>query len=145
MKILIVLSFVLYTFYGCSKNGASVYDATHYDYSIEQSISCFCPQSGEKVKIYVVSDTIADVIKLSDNSHLSQDSWGRYRTINGLFAEITRWDTSSFSVAVVKDSKYHYPSVVSVQPKPLKINDTMMSIITDVGILYSTSSYIKYK
>lgn len=145
MKTLVFLSFILYVFYGCLKNDISMNDNAQYDYSIEQSMSCFCPQGGEKVKIFVAADTIADVILFSNNSHLAQDLWGRYRTINGLYTEVARWDTSTNVVKVLYDSVYHYPSYVSINPKSVIINDTLVSEISDAGFSYTTKNYIKYK
>jgi hypothetical protein len=131
---------------GCTKTDTFINASNPFDYSIEQSRSCFCPQSGESVKLFVIADTIADAVWLSNNTHLSYDERQRFRTIKGLFAEIGQWDSSSsFQVSITIDSIDHFPSRVSIYPKPIIENDTLRGIILDASILDTTWNYAKYK
>jgi hypothetical protein len=146
MRSITFISVALVILCGCSGDDLLVNNNFKYDYSIEQSRSCFCPNSGEKVKIFVRSDTIADVILLSDNSHLAYSSWQPYRTIKGLLREVALWaDTVRFAVKVSYDPLFHYPSFISVNPKPFMVNDTIVSVMTDAGFTYETHNFIKYK
>jgi hypothetical protein len=131
---------------GCTKNDSSVSPGKPFDYSIEQSISCFCPQSGESVRLFVIADTIADAVWLSNNTHISYAERQRFRTIKGLFEEIERWDSSStFQVTIAYDSVNHFPSRVSIYSKPIIVNDSIIGIIYDANISYRTWNYTKYK
>ena len=111
----------------------------NYDYSIDQSLVCFCPPDGT-VRVFVKSDSISDVISLSDNVHLEKSRWSNYRTIKGLFNEITTHDTARFFVNVEMDQYRLYPTLVSINPKPVTY-DSVMIIISDAGYSYITSNY----
>jgi hypothetical protein len=136
----------LLVFFGCSKNDNSTNANQSFDYSIEQSRSCFCPDAGKEIKLFVAGDTIADAIWLSSNTHATYNEWQRYRTIKGLYNEIERWDSSStFQLSVTYDAVYHYPSHVSFTAKPQIVNDTLTVIIKDANISYTTWNYFTYK
>ncbi len=75
MKNLVFFSVAFAALCGCSENDSLVGTNFSFEYSIEQSRSCFCPNSGEKVKLFVNADSIVDVILLSDHSHPSRDTW----------------------------------------------------------------------
>jgi hypothetical protein len=143
-RIYIFLAFFLLT--GCTEKGNSVDASRFCDYSIEQSRSCFCPYAGNPVKLYVAADTIADAVWLSNNEHLNSIERQAYRTIEELFMEIEYWDTSStFQVSAIFDSVDHYPSYVSISPKPIIANDTIIGVICDADVSYRTWNYKKYK
>jgi hypothetical protein len=145
MKNLIFISIAFMVFFGCANNNpvSSLYPG--YDYSIEQSWNCFCPNSGMKVKVFVKADTIANVILLSDNSYLPYDLWGRYRTIKGLFSEAASYDTLAYNVSVSYDSVFHYPSMIYVGRKPIIINDTLVAGFNDVWFQIKTRNFIPYR
>jgi hypothetical protein len=146
MKSTTFISVIFILFSGCTKNDESINVGQTVEYSIDQSRSCFCPQAGEPVRLFVVADTIADAVWIKTNSHLTPVEWQRFRSIKGLFNEITLWDTSSiFKVIASYDPFYHYPSKIDIEPKPIIVNDTIVSIITDVGVVYTTWNYTKYK
>lgn len=129
--------------FGCSQDN-SVNVSSRFDYSVEQTRSCFCPNGGKAATIFVVSDTIADAVWISDGSHLSPEQWAGFRTINGLFDEMTRWDTSRFNIKVIYDSLHGYPSLLSVYPKAVTNPDSTTSVILDAGVAYKTSNYVNY-
>lgn len=140
--------FILYTsiciiLWGCNENSINVKESI--DYSIDQKLSCFCPNSNVTVRLFVRADTIADAIDLSKKIHLTKNEWNHYKTIKGLFDEISALDTSIFSVKVLFDPVFHYPAYISANPKPVYINDTIVQVIMDAGFSYSTSNYVKYK
>jgi hypothetical protein len=144
MKTFISIVFPFVLFSGCTITDNSFSANKPIDYTVEQSISCFCPQSGELVKLFVVNDTIADAVWLSNNNHLNIVERCRFRSIKGLFTEIERWDSSaSFQVSVTYDPMNHYPSRVSIIPRPIIENDSVHGIILDAGISYTTWNYIK--
>jgi hypothetical protein len=144
MKISMIIIFCSLLLIGCHKNDNILGIDDAYDYSIDQSISCFCPGDQEPVRIFVRSDSIVDAIAISTKNHLNICERRSYRTIRGLLAEIERWksDTSLFQVFIEYDSVYNYPSVVSVYPKPVIINDTIVAIINDAGISYRSWNFI---
>jgi hypothetical protein len=143
MKLYIVLCLVPVA--GCAENDGIVSVYRRIDYSIEQSRSCFCPQGGQSVKLFVAADTIADAIWLPNNNHLSYNERQRYRTIKGLYEEIERWDTSStFRVDAEYDPVYHFPSSIHIYPRHVIINDTVVGAIFDADISYITWNYTKY-
>lgn len=128
---------------GCNEN--SISENEPIDYSIDQKLSCFCPNSNVTVKLYIKADTIADVIDISKRIHLPKNEWKRYKTIKGLFEEISTLDTSVFKVEVKYDPVYHYPAYIYVSPKPIHVNDSIIQVIKDADFSYSTSNYTKYK
>ena len=129
-------------FLGCSDKGNSVDAGRFFDYSIEQSRSCFCPNGGKSVKLFIAADTVADAVWLSDNVHLNSIERQAYRSIKGLFMEIEYWDTSSiFQVRTIFDSVNHYPSYVSITPKPIILNDSIVGVICDADVSYRTWNY----
>ncbi len=113
--------------------------------AIEQVRKCFCLGGGREVKIYVKDDVIVEAIDPANKSEIPKDEWNWYRTINGLFDEISSTDTSRFLLEVQYDSRYKYPSLVSIRPKPVVVNDSIIEVIADGDISYSTYNYKKYK
>ena len=142
-RVLLLFTGVYLILSGCSENSTEVIESI--DYSIDQKLSCFCPNRDVTVRLFVRTDIIADAVDLSNKIHLPKNEWERYKTIKGLFEEITSLDTSIFSVKVSYDPVYHYPSFLSVNPKPVYLNDTTVQIIMDSGFSYYTSNYVKYK
>jgi hypothetical protein len=145
MKSFNLVLFAIVLFSGCAKNDNSVNNLP-FDYSIEQTRDCFCPQGGQPVRLFIVSDTIADAVWIATNEHLTPVEWQRFRSIKGLYNEIAYWDSSSvFQVSASYDSVYHYPTLVSITSKPIVVNDTLVSIIEDANVSYKTWNYTKYK
>ncbi|MFZ0454567.1 MAG: DUF6174 domain-containing protein [Ignavibacteriaceae bacterium] len=143
MKAMIFFTVIYIVFSGCNEN--SISENESIDYSIDQKLICFCPHANMMVRLYVRADTIADAIDISKRIRLPKAEWNRYRTIKGLFEEISSLDTSIFAVKVSYDPVYHYPAYISANPKPIYINDTTIQVITDAGFSYTTSNYIPYK
>lgn len=131
-------------FFACGKNEITN-QYSNYDYSIEQKLSCFCPYSNTQVKLFVMADTISNVIKLSDNTQLPKDLWGRYKTIKELFDLIARLDTSTYDLKIEMDKSNKYPAFLSALPKPKIINDTLVQVISDMSYSYTTSNYLRNK
>jgi len=144
MKNFMFLSIFFSLLLGCSDNNpvSSLYH--QYDYSIEQTRSCYCPNSGEIVKIFVRADTIAKVTLLSDNSDLPYNKWGRFRTIKGLSDEVARLDTSTHSISVSYDPVFHYPSMINVSLKPIIVNDSIVAIYMDAWYQLETRNFTPY-
>ena len=121
----------------------AVNDNDFYDYSIEQQMGCFCPQGGQWVRLLVRADTIANAINISTGSNLTYEQWRPYRTISGLFDEISLRDTSVYEVRVEIDSTYNYPSFVYFNPKPIVHGDTVLTVM-DAQLSYSTRNYVRF-
>ncbi len=145
MKSFFILLIVAVLLFSCNKSNNPLSDLNKYDYSIDQVRSCFCPNAGKKVKIFVKDNLIADVINTSNKTHLPENEWDQYKTIKGLFDEISLVDTSRFLLEVQYNSQYKYPNLVSIRPKPVEVNDSIIGIIVDGNISYSTSNYQEYK
>jgi Family of unknown function (DUF6174) len=141
MKIFIFFALISFVFAGCEN---SVTENEPVDYSIDQRLSCFCPNSDKNVRLYIRADSIADAVDISKKIHLPKDEWGRYKTIKGLFDEISLLDSSVFTVEVSYDPIYQFPSLINAYPKPIHVNDSIVQIIMDAGFSYSTSNYVKY-
>jgi len=145
MRSLAFISVAFVLLCGCSENDLLVNDNIKYDYSIEQSLFCYCINRGQKVKLFVRADTIADVVLLSDNSHLPYNSWRQYRTIKDLFNEIASHDTSRYIVKVSYDSVFHYPSYLYINPRTIVVNDSVIIEIADADVIYETQNFIESK
>jgi hypothetical protein len=83
-----------------------------HNYSVDQSRSCFCPHRGELLRITVRSDTIADVIRISDNSIVS---YPYYVSIDSLFGIIQYSKTDSLVIRY--NAQYGYPEFLDVDPQ----------------------------
>jgi hypothetical protein len=125
--------------FGCDN---STGENSSYDYSIEQQLGCFCPQGGIWVKLYVRADTIADAITISDNAHLSYEQRKSYKSIKGLFEELSKIDTASYVVKITMDSTKNYPAYLYFNPKPVTRGDTTQ-IISDAQMSYTTKLFTK--
>ena len=98
-----------------------------HNYTIDQSRSCFCPYAGELMHIIVRSDTIANVIRISDLSIVTSPA---YISIDSLFGIIRKSKTDSLVIRY--NTQYGYPEYLDVNPHlhPL-----------DGGYLYETSNF----
>lgn len=56
-----------------------------HDYTIGQTLMCFCHDGGTEFEITVRRDTVFSVVGLDNGNKIPSDQWGRYRTVNGLF------------------------------------------------------------
>ena len=99
---------------------------TFHDYTIDQKRSCFCPHAGELVRITVRSDSVAQVIRISDTAVVT---YPLYLTIDSLFAII--WNSRSDSLVIRYNDQYGYPEYLDVNPQLHPV---------DGGFLYETSN-----
>ena len=140
MKYWSILCMVIFWFYGCKKNESIVTNSTNfaYDYTVDQVTLSVVPfqHNGDSVRVYSKADTVKDVRLLSDNSQVDRSMWRYYRTIKGLFTELTKWDTTSFIIIDTMNMQYNYPRYISIQPKPG---------LTGVGYIFKTSNYSQNK
>jgi hypothetical protein len=136
MKTIIMLGLTLACFLGCKKEQSSQpvqqtpYEKwqaqNFYNYTIDQKRSCFCPYGGELVRIKVRSDTIYQVIRVSDTSAVT---YPFYLTIDSLFGIIRNSKTDSLVIRY--NNQYGYPEYLDVNPQLHPI---------DGGFLYETSN-----
>lgn len=97
-----------------------------HDYSIDQVRSCFCPDAGQPVRITVRSDTIFNIINISDNSLITSPY---YLTIDSLFGIIK--NSENDSLVIKYDSIYGFPEYLDINPQLHPV---------DGGVLYKTSN-----
>ncbi len=117
MKLSIISLIFMIVVIGCSKKDNIVDSIQKFDYSIDQKVSCNCPEVAD-ARIFIVADTIGDAISLSDGLHIPHQYWESYRTIKGLHEFISKCDTSLFNIEVEYDSLQFYPSLIAMYPKP---------------------------
>jgi hypothetical protein len=100
-----------------------------HDYTIDQIRFCYCPDGAQAMRITVRSDTIALVMRLSDNTPvpLPESRW--YLTIDSLFGMIRTSKTDS--LVVTYNSQYGYPERLDINPQWHPV---------DGGVLYQTSN-----
>jgi len=140
MRKIFYLIIISILFVGCENSVEN--NINSYDYSIDQRIDCFCPQAGIWVKLFIKSDTIANAIYIADNSPLTYEQIRPYRTIKGLYEEISKKDTSTYYIKVIMDSVSNYPSYIYINPKP-KIHGDTVFVIKDAQLSYMTKNYSK--
>jgi hypothetical protein len=83
-----------------------------HNYSIDQTRSCFCLHGGELMRVTVRSDTIAGVIRISDNSVVT---FPYYVSIDSLFG-IIRTSTAD-SLFIRYNAQFGYPEYLDVNPQ----------------------------
>jgi hypothetical protein len=100
-----------------------------HNYSIEQVRSCFCVNGGERMKVTVRSDTVFQVMRISDSAIIPYPASKQYLTIDSLFGIINNSKTDSLIVEY--NSKYGYPNKVDINPQLHPV---------DGGVKYETSN-----
>ena len=125
---------------GCNSN---VDAPAVYDYSIEQKMDCFCTNSGAWINIYVSSDTVSYAERIPDGIKLSYDEFKSYKSIKGLFDFIAETDTSKYVLTYSFENGNDYPSYIYTNPKPVVVNDSIIGMVDDAELSYSTRNYVK--
>jgi hypothetical protein len=97
-----------------------------HNYTIDQTRSCFCPNGGEKMWLFVKSDTVNSVIRLSDGTVLAYGSFPAYWSVESLFSYIK---LSTDSMVVRYNDKYGFPEYLDISPERHPV---------DAGALYET-------
>ena len=97
-----------------------------HNYSIDQIRFCFCPDAGQLVRITVRSDTIQNIIRLSDDNKIT---YPFYYTIDSLFGIINK--SKNDSLVIRYNSLYDYPEYLDINPQLHPV---------DGGVLYETSN-----
>ena len=131
-----LLFFILLFFTSCTKEQVSEPDTkTPYElwrsknlhnYSIDQIRSCFCPESGQSMRITVRSDTIFSIINISDNSTITSSY---YFTVDSLFGLIS--NSENDSLVIRYNDIYGFPEFLDINPQWHPV---------DGGVLYETSN-----
>jgi hypothetical protein len=86
-----------------------------HDYTIDQVHSCFCVNGGERMRITVRADTIAQVFRLSDSSVVLAPSASAYLTIDSLFSIIR--NPGKDSLVIVYNAQHGYPEFLDINPQ----------------------------
>lgn len=136
MKTIILLGILLICCPACKKEQSSQpiqqtpyekwQSRSFHDYTIDQTRSCYCPHGGELVRITVRSDTVAQVIRISDTSVVT---YPFCLTIDSLFGIIRNSRTDSLVIRY--NDQYGYPEYLDVNPQLHPV---------DAGFLYETSN-----
>ena len=100
-----------------------------HNYTIDQARICFCAEGGQTMRITVRSDTIASVMKLSDNSAVPHPTSTLYLSVESLFGIVRNPHTDSL-VATYNET-YGYPETLDINPQLHPV---------DGGVLYKTSN-----
>jgi len=131
---------IILLLFGCH---SIVDDSVVYDYSIDQSMGCFCTQRGVWVKLYITSDTVSYAERIPDGSQLTYDEFRHYKSIKDLFDFIEETDTSIYILNYRFDYGNDYPSYIFTDLKPIVINDTTIVTPADAELSYTTKNYKK--
>ena len=97
-----------------------------HNYSIDQVRYCFCPDAGQPVRITVRSDTVFNIINISDNSNITSPF---YFTVDSLFGIIK--NSEDDSIVIKYNSTYGYPKFMDINPQYHPV---------DGGVLYETGN-----
>jgi hypothetical protein len=136
MKTIILIGVSLICCLGCKKEQSSQpapqtpyekwQSQNFHNYTIDQNRSCYCLQSGQLVRITVRSDTIAQVIRVSDASGIT---FPYCLTVDSLFGIVRNAKTDSLVIRY--NTQYGYPEYLDVNPQLHPV---------DGGVLYETSN-----
>jgi len=107
-----------------------------YEYSIDQTISAH-PIGWAPVRIFVNSDTICAVAIIETGEYRPYTSWKYYKTIKGLFKEITRLDTACYEIRVTMDNSNQYPQEIFYKSKPCG------GVVSDESCTIATTNYFR--
>ena len=97
-----------------------------HNYSIDQIRFCFCPDAGQLMRITVRSDTIFNIINISDNSTITSRV---YFTVDSLFGIIN--NSENDSLVIRYNTNYGFPEFLDINPQLHPV---------DGGVLYKTSN-----
>lgn len=122
-KIVFLLTVVILA--GCSKDSPTPSYAEYEarwkskrltNYTMVQSLRCYCPNGGQKVTVIVRNNLITDVRDINGQS-LPVDSQKPYKTVDELFAIIRSVDPAKVATLnVVYDNRLGYPTNLYVDP-----------------------------
>jgi hypothetical protein len=101
------------------------------NYTIDQSRSCFCPQSDETVHLTVKSGNIVHAVRLSDSS---TSTYPYYYTIDSLFGIIK--GNNYDSIVARYNDEYGFPEYMDIDPQQHPV---------DGGYLIKTSNFKRIK
>ena len=93
---------------------------------IDQIRFCFCPDAGQLMRITVQSDTIFNIINISDNSTITSRV---YFTVDSLFGIII--NSENDSLVIRYNTNYGFPEFLDINPQLHPV---------DGGVLYETSN-----
>lgn len=137
MKIIILSVIFLLALTACNSDNVTEPQADEYyqqwkaqkihNYIIDQVHYCFCPYRGVSVRITVKSDTVFNIVKISDNTKLNEKY---YITIDSLFSIIK--NSSADSIVVKYNNQYGFPEYIDINPQDEPF---------DGRFLYQTSNF----
>jgi len=99
-----------------------------HTYTVDQTRNCYCPNGGEKMRLFIKSDTVSSVVRLSDGTALAYGSFPAYWSVDSMF---TYLKSSKDSMVVRYNDKYGFPEYLDINPQLHPV---------DGGALYETSN-----
>ncbi len=93
-------------------------------YVIQQQVSCFCAFGGTVYRVTVTNGAISRVVESLSQTAVPSSDYGRFRTIDQLFAEVRASMQVPGRLRDVKyDAQRGYPLTVSIDPIPHAVDD----------------------
>ena len=87
----------------------------YQNYTFDQTRTCYCINGGEAMRVTVRSDTVSNVMRLSDSSMLSPADSRSYLTIDSLFGLI---HAAKFDSVVIRyHATYGYTERLDIDPQ----------------------------
>ncbi len=140
----IFLIIFLIQFIGCSKKltgpNTNVYrdlweKASTSQYILEQTLHCFCPNSGRPAKLIIYGDQIGYAMFTDTNEEIPEDQFSRYKSVDDLFDfidELRKQDP--YKLEIEYDPDYGYPTRIYVDRNEQIIGEEL-AIVTTVSQL----------
>lgn len=86
----------------------------HQQYTLQQTVMCFCPNAGDAHEVRVVGDSITAVRNLASGEQLPPDQWQLFRTVDALFDMVQRAIDEADSFEVTYHPIHGYPAAISI-------------------------------
>jgi hypothetical protein len=107
-----------------------------HDYTITQSLNCFCFNGGVDVKVEVRNDSVIRVRNAMTDSVFSKETFQRYKSVNDLFTFMGTIDTTKVAQYIFEyDSTYGFPKNIYVDYN---------AQIADEEMGYTTKNLVKF-
>ena len=139
--ILIILILFLMQFISCSKKSTepntNVYrylweKASTSQYVLEQTLHCFCPNSGRPAKLIIYGDQVGYAMFTDTNEEIPENQLGLYKSVDDLFDFIDELKKRNpYKLEIEYDPDFGYPTRIYVNRNE-QIIDEELAIVTTV-------------
>lgn len=86
----------------------------HQQYTLQQTVMCFCPNAGDAHEVRVTGDSITAVTNLASGDSLPPEQWQLFRTVDELFDMVQRGIDEADSFDVTYHPIHGYPATISI-------------------------------